>query len=58
MRANGIVIKTARDRRRCSEYIAEKSPDTAVRFSELGYMKNGAITNLPPYPVSAAERSL
>lgn len=40
------------------KYIAEKSPDTAVRFSEMGYMKNGAITNLPLYLASAARRLL
>ena len=40
------------------KYIAEKSPDTAVRFSEMGYMKNGAITNLPLYLASAAKRVL
>lgn len=40
------------------KYIAEKSPDIAVRFSEMGYMKNGAITNLPLYLASAARRVL
>ena len=40
------------------KYIAEKSPNTAVRFSEMGYMKNGAITNLPLYLASAARRVL
>ena len=40
------------------KYLAEKSPDTAVRFSEMGYMKNGAITNLPLYLASAARRVL
>lgn len=40
------------------KYIAEKSPDTAVRFSEMGYRKNGAITNLPLYLASAARRML
>jgi len=40
------------------KYIAEKSPDTAVRFSEMGYMKNGSITNLPLYLASAAKRLL
>ena len=30
-------------------YITEKAPDTAVRFSEMGYLKNGTITNLPLY---------
>ena len=40
------------------KYIAEKAPDTAVRFSEMGYMKNGAITNLPLYLASEARRVL
>lgn len=40
------------------KYIAEKSPETAARFSEMGYMKNGAITNLPLYLASAARRVL
>ena len=40
------------------KYIAEKTPDTAIRFSEMGYMKNGAITNLPLYLASAARRLL
>ena len=40
------------------KYITEKSPDTAVRFSEMGYMKNGAITNLPLYLASSARRLL
>ena len=40
------------------KYIAEKAPDTAVRFSEMGYLKNGAITNLPLYLASAAKRVL
>mgnify|MGYP003291333729 CR=1 FL=1 len=40
------------------KYIAEKAPDTAVRFSEMGYMKTGAITNLPLYLASAARRVL
>ena len=31
------------------KYIAERAPDTAVRFSEMGYLKNGTITNLPLY---------
>ena len=40
------------------KYIAEKSPDTAIRFSEMGYVKNGAITNLPLYLASAASKML
>lgn len=40
------------------KYISEKAPVTAVRFSEMGYVKNGAITNLPLYLASAARRIL
>lgn len=31
------------------KYIAEKQPAVAVRFSEMGYLKNGMITNFPLY---------
>lgn len=31
------------------KYIAEKAPVAALRFSEMAYVKNGAITNLPLY---------
>lgn len=30
-------------------YIAEHEPEKAVRFSEMGYLKNGKITNVPLY---------
>ena len=40
------------------KYIAEKSPDTALRFSEMGYMKNGTITNLPLYSASRTRKLL
>ena len=40
------------------KYIAEKKPQTAVRFSEMGYLKNGMITNVPLYLASAAKRIL
>ena len=39
-------------------YISEKSPTAALRFSEMGYMKNGAVTNLPLYLASAAKKLL
>ena len=39
-------------------YIAEKEPETAVRFSEMRYLKNGMITNAPLYLASAAKRLL
>lgn len=39
-------------------FIAEKAPETAVRFSEMGYVKDGAITNLPLYLASAARNVL
>ena len=40
------------------KYIAEKAPETAIRFSEMGYVKNGVITNLPLYLAGAARRLL
>lgn len=30
-------------------YIAEKHPAHAIRFSKMGYLKNGSITNMPLY---------
>ena len=30
-------------------FISEKTPEHAVRFSKLGYLKNGSITNMPLY---------
>lgn len=40
------------------KYISEKQPDIAVRFSEMGYLKNGMITNLPLYLACAAKKLL
>ena len=34
------------------KYIADNKPKIAVRFSERGYIKNGNITNVPPYLAS------
>ena len=31
------------------QFIAQEAPHTAIRFSEMGYLKNGAITNIPLY---------
>ena len=39
-------------------FIAEKAPETAVRFSEMGYVNDGAITNLPLYLASAVRNVL
>lgn len=30
-------------------YIADKHPETAIRFSEMGYVRDGAVTNIPLY---------
>ena len=30
-------------------FIANYNPETAIRFSEMGYLKNGSITNIPLY---------
>ena len=40
------------------KYISEKQPQTAIRFSERGYLKNGMITNVPLYLASALRRIL
>ena len=40
------------------KFIAENNPEAAVRFSERGYVKNGAITNLPLYLASVAEKMI
>jgi hypothetical protein len=40
------------------KYIMEKEPETAIRFSERGYLKNGMITNVPLYLASAVKRIL
>ncbi|MGN0322546.1 MAG: hypothetical protein ACI4DZ_05465 [Oliverpabstia sp.] len=40
------------------KYIAEKKTQTAVRFSEMGYLKNSMITNIPLHLASAAKRIL
>lgn len=39
-------------------YISEKNPHTAIRFSEMGYLKNGMITNLPLYLASEIKKFL
>lgn len=31
------------------QYVAEKQPEHAIRFSKRGYLKNGRITNVPLY---------
>lgn len=31
------------------KYIKEKQPSTAIRFSEMGYVRDGMITNIPLY---------
>lgn len=31
------------------KYIAEKQPKCAIRFSEMNYVRNGMITNIPLY---------
>ncbi len=39
-------------------YIAEKQPLHAIRFSKMGYLKNGMITNMPLYLASKAKELL
>jgi hypothetical protein len=38
------------------KYISEKKPAAAIRFSEMGYVKNGMITNIPLYMAGAVKR--
>lgn len=40
------------------KYIAEADPVSAVRFSEMGYLKNGKITNVPLYLAASLKRVL
>ena len=46
-----IEVKGGEDKSAPSfkKYIAEHSPDNAIRFSKRGYRKDGAITNIPLY---------
>ena len=46
-----VEVKAGNDKSAPSfkKYITEKDPETAVRFSEMGYVKNGKITNIPLY---------
>lgn len=46
-----IEVKGGEDKSAPSfkKYIAEHSPDNAIRFSKRGYSKDGAITNIPLY---------
>lgn len=39
-------------------YVAEKQPLHAIRFSKMGYLKNGMITNMPLYLASKARELL
>lgn len=39
-------------------YVAEKAPAYALRFSDRGYLKNGRITNMPPYLARKARELL
>lgn len=46
-----VEVKAGNDKSAPSfkKYITERDPETAVRFSEKGYVKNGKITNIPLY---------
>lgn len=46
-----VKVKAGNDKSAPSfkKYITERDPETAVRFSEMGYVKNGKITNIPLY---------
>ena len=36
-------------------FIREQNPEEAIRFSKMGYLKNGAITNMPLYLAGRAK---
>ncbi len=38
------------------KYIKEKNPDIAIRFSEMNYVTDGKITNIPLYLANALDR--
>ena len=38
------------------KYIKEKNPDIAIRFSEMNYVTDGRITNIPLYLANAIDR--
>ena len=38
------------------KYIKEKNPDIAIRFSEMNYVTDGKITNIPLYLANAIDR--
>lgn len=40
------------------KYIAEHHPKDAIRFSQMGYLKNGEITNIPLYLAGKTARLL
>ena len=46
-----VEVKAGEDRSAPSfrRFISEKNPEHAVRFSKLGYRKDGAFTNMPLY---------
>lgn len=52
---NGSIIpcevKAGRDKSAATfkKYIQERHPETALRFSQMVYLKNGEITNIPLY---------
>lgn len=48
-----IEVKGGEDKSAASfkTYIRDKEPQTAIRYSKRGYVKNGSITNIPLYLV-------
>lgn len=46
-----VEVKAGESKKASSfkNYISAKEPETAIRFSEMGYLKNGKITNFPLY---------
>jgi len=48
-----VEVKAGEDRKAASfkAYIKNRQPQTAIRFSKRGYVKDGSITNIPLYLV-------
>jgi len=53
-----IEVKAGEDRGAASfkSYIRDKEPQTAIRYSKRGYVRNGSITNIPLYLVGMTKK--
>ena len=46
-----VEVKAGKEKNAASfkKFIAKNNPEIAIRFSEMGYVKDGAVTNVPLY---------